>query len=61
MTKGIIHPSPIPPKMGFGEFLRRLIQTDVAEFDRALKGTSPLIFRSVRKKQVAKRKRKQKK
>lgn len=58
MTKGIVHGPTISPQMGFDEFLRRAIQTDVGEFDRATKGTTPLVFRSVRKKQTIKKKRK---
>jgi len=47
--------------MGFGEFLERAIQTDASEFDRALKGTSPVVGRVLRKKTVRRKKRKNRK
>lgn len=36
MTRGYIEASPLPPEMGFDEFLKRAIQTDPAELDNEL-------------------------
>lgn len=54
MSRGLIHDKSIRKDMNFDEFLKRVMQIDVSEFDRKMDGTGWRIERKVRSKRAIK-------